>query len=120
MIMSIANTFPFFEADQVLTNKHLNDLFNYLDQQDRLSRCKLMGSGIVCGLEISHTSDTINITKGCGLTTQGYIILFCDHIGQEGYKYYMPYTRPAFPNHLQLIHQCPPDPGTGNILFYAS
>ncbi|HTE12503.1 MAG TPA: hypothetical protein VK645_16080, partial [Chitinophagaceae bacterium] len=118
--MSIANTFPVFEPDQVLTNQHLNDLFNYLDQQDRLTRCKLMGSGIVCGLEISHTSDTINITKGCGLTSQGYIILFCDHTGEEGYKYYMPFTRPAFPNDLQLISQCPPDPNRNNILFYAS
>ncbi|HWK04712.1 MAG TPA: hypothetical protein VNS58_13825 [Puia sp.] len=118
--MSISNTFPVFEPDQVLTNKHLNDLFNYLDQQDRLTRCKLLGSGIVCGLEISNTGNTINVTKGCGLTTQGYIILFCDHTGEEGYKYYVPYTRPAFPNDLQLITQCGLDPNRNNILFYAS
>jgi len=118
--MSIANTFPVFEPDQVLTNQHLNDLFNYLDQQNRLTRCKLLGSGIVCGLEISHTSDTINITRGCGITSQGYIILFCDHVGENGYKYYRPYTQPAFPNDLQLISQCPPDPNRNNIPFYAS
>lgn len=118
--MSIANTFPVFEPDQVLTNRHLNDLFNYLDQQDRLTRCKLLGSGIVCGLEISHTPDTINITKGCGLTTQGYIILFCDHIGENGYKYYMPFTRPPFPNDLHLIRQCGPEPDHTNIPFYSS
>jgi len=119
MIMSIANTYPVFEPDQVLTNKHLNGLFNYLDQQDRLTRCKLLGSGIVCGLEISHTTGSINITKGCGLTSQGYIILFCDHIGENGYKYYMPFTRPPFPNDLQLIVQCGPEPGHNNIPFYA-
>lgn len=120
MTMSIANTFPVFEADQVLTNQHLNDLFNYLDQQDRLTRCKLLGSGIVCGLEISRTPDTINITKGCGLSSQGYLILFCDHIGREGYKYYMPYSRPAFPNDLKLVTQCGPDPDRSHILFYAT
>jgi hypothetical protein len=120
MIMSIANTYPVFEADQVLTNNHLNELFNYLDQQNRLTRCKLLGSGIVCGLDISHTSDTININKGCGLTSQGYIILFCDHSGENGYKYMMPYNRPPFPNHLQLITQCGPDPDRNNILFYAN
>jgi hypothetical protein len=120
MIMSIANTYPVFEADQVLTNNHLNELFNYLDQQDRLTRCKLLGSGIVCGLEISHTPDTIHITKGCGLTSQGYIILFCDHIGENGYKYIIPYNRPPFPNQLQLIRQCGPDPDRNNILFFAN
>ena len=117
MIMSIVNSFPFFEPDQVLTNNHLNNLFNYLDQQERLTRCKLLGSGIVCGLEISHTNDTINITKGCGLTSQGYIILLCDHTGENGYKYYMPFTKPAFPNDLEIISQCG-DPDLTNIPFY--
>ena len=117
--MSIVNTFPFFEADQVLTNNHLNSLFNYLDQQERLSRCKLIGSGIVCGLDISHTTDTINITKGCGLTSQGYIILLCDHTGANGYKYYMPFTKPAFPADLEIISQCG-DPDLSNVPFYAS
>jgi hypothetical protein len=120
MIMSIANTFPVFEPDQVLTNRHLNDLFNYLDQQDRLTRCKLLGSGIVCGLDISHTTDTINITKGCGLTSQGYIILFCDHIGANGYKFYMPFTRPPIPKDIHLIFQCGPEPSLENIPFYSS
>lgn len=117
--MSIAHTYPVFEPDQVLTNRHLNDLFNYLDEQDRLTRCKLLGSGIVCGLEISHANSTINITKGCGLTSQGYIILFCDHIGENGYKYYMPFARPPFPNDIDLIVQCGPDPDRNNIPFYA-
>jgi len=117
--MSIVNTYPIFEPDQVLTNKHLNEMFNYLDEQERLTRCKLLGSGIVCGLEISHTSDTINITKGCGLTSQGFIILFCDHIGENGYKYYIPFTRPPFPNDIELITQCGPDPNRNNIPFYA-
>lgn len=116
--MSIANTFPVFEADQVLTNRHLNDLFNYLDQQDRLTRCKLLGSGIVCGLEISHTADTIHITKGCGLTSQGYIILFCDHLGENGYKFYRSFNRPPFPNDLQLIRQCGPEPDRDALPFY--
>ena len=117
--MSIANTFPVFEPDQVLTNKHLNDLFNYLDEQDRLTRSKLIGSGIVCGLEISLANDTINITKGCGLTSQGYIILFCDHVGENGYKYYTPYAKPAFPADLEIIYQCGnPDPT--HVPFFAA
>src|SRR5882757_62236 len=120
MIMGIMNTFPVFQPDQVLTNQHLNDLFNYLDQQERLSRCKLLGSGIVCGLDISHTADTINITKGCGITSQGYLILFCDHIGDSGYKYYIPYAKHPFPADLQLIAQCRDTVETTNIPFYGS
>ena len=117
--MSIVNTYPVFEPDQVLTNRHLNDMVTYLEQQERLTRCKLLGSGIVCGLEISHAPGTINITKGCGLTSQGYIILFCDHIGRNGYKYIMPFVRPPFPKDLNLIVQCGPEPSQGNIPFYS-
>ncbi|MBL0741125.1 hypothetical protein [Chryseolinea lacunae] len=119
--MSIANTFPVFEADQVLTNKHLNGLFNYLDQQDRLTRIKLLGNGIVCGLDISYAPNpgVISITKGCGVTSQGFLITFCDHVGEQGYRYAMPFTRPPFPNDLQLISQCG-EPSRTNIPFYAS
>ena len=80
--METRNTFPVFEPDQVLTNNHLNDLFNYLDQQNRLSRMKLIGSGIVCGLEITfdQKNGSINISKGCGLTSQGFLITFCDSV----------------------------------------
>ena len=45
-------TYPVFEANQVLTNAHLNDLFEYLDEQTRLTRANLIGIGIVCGLEV--------------------------------------------------------------------
>jgi hypothetical protein len=45
-------TYPVFEANQVLTNAHLNQLFTYLDEQERLTRANLIGIGIVCGLEI--------------------------------------------------------------------
>ena len=44
--------FPVFEANQVLTSGHLNDVFDYLDEQTRLTRSNLIGIGIVCGLEI--------------------------------------------------------------------
>ena len=50
--MSNTNAYIIFEPDQVLTNDHLNELFDYLDVQERLTRNKLIGIGIVCGLEI--------------------------------------------------------------------
>jgi hypothetical protein len=114
--MSIASTFPIFEADQVLTNNHLNSLFNYLDQQSRITRSKLIGSGIVCGLEIKNSANSINVSKGCGLTSQGYMITLCD----KEFSHYIPFTAPDYPNDLQLISQCTEtDEVSGNgFLFY--
>lgn len=69
-------TYPVFEANQVLTNSHLNDLFSYLDEQNRLTRANLVGIGIVCGLQLEFNgTDTIRVTKGCGITSEGYLIL---------------------------------------------
>ncbi|TNE57314.1 MAG: hypothetical protein EP344_11345 [Bacteroidetes bacterium] len=71
--------YPFFEANQVLTNRHLNQLFSYLDEQERLTRANLIGIGIVCGLDISlegtAAAPVIRITRGCGVTSQGYLIV---------------------------------------------
>lgn len=111
--MGIANNFPVFEADQVLSNKHLNDLFNYLDQQGRLTRAKLIGCGIVCGLEISYTQQAIHVSKGAALTSQGYLALHCE----SDYTHFVPYAVREFPNDLSLIKQCG-NVETGNIPFY--
>ncbi|HZH71582.1 MAG TPA: hypothetical protein VFD91_03735, partial [Mariniphaga sp.] len=101
--MTFANTYPVFEADQVLTNDHLNSMVNYLDQQDRLTRMKLIGSGIVCGLEIEPTASEIKVKKGCAVTSQGFMVLHCETV----YTHYIPYLIPVFPNDLQLNQQCP-------------
>jgi len=45
-------TFRFSKRNQVLTSGHLNDVFDFLDEQTRLTRSNLIGIGIVCGLEI--------------------------------------------------------------------
>ena len=111
--MTIANTYPVFEADQVLTNDHLNSMVNYLDQQDRLTRMKLIGSGIVCGLEIEPSTTEIKISKGCAVTSQGFMVLHCETV----YTHYVPYTPPAFPDDLHLVQQCP-SREVGSIPFY--
>ncbi len=111
--MTIANTYPVFEADQVLTNDHLNSMVDYLDQQDRLTRMKLIGSGIVCGLEIEPAGTEIRVSKGCAVTSQGFMVLHCDTL----YTHYIPYTAPAFPDGLSLVQQCP-SRETGVIPFY--
>lgn len=70
--------FPLFVPDQVLTSDNLNQLFNYLDMEGRMTRTNLIGIGIVCGLKVKQGSDGngpyIMITKGTGVTSSGYLV----------------------------------------------
>ena len=76
MLPSNPSVYPEFVADQILTAHDLNESFNYLDEQERLTRIKLLGMGIVCGLQIkTNTAGTeITISKGVGVTSYGYLI----------------------------------------------
>ncbi len=102
------NEYMVFEADQVLTNDHLNKLFNYLDQQNRWTRNKLIGVGIVCGLNIVQHTGVIEITKGCGVTSQGYLIILDE---AKQYTYYLPYTGVDQPKDLPFTYP-------GNLPFF--
>ncbi len=71
--------YPLFEANQVLTSHHLNQVFDYLDEQERLTRANLIGIGIECGLEIqlevSGNDKAIHLSKGCGVGSAGYLLI---------------------------------------------
>jgi hypothetical protein len=105
--MANPNNYIVFEPDQVLTNDHLNEMFNYLDQQNRWTRNKLIGIGIVCGLDIVQHTGTIEITKGCGVTSQGYLIVQ----DTSQFAYYIPYSPIDQPNDLPFTYP-------GNLPFY--
>lgn len=99
--------YPVFEANQVLSDLHLNEIVNYLDEQDRLTRANLIGIGIVCGLEISlnpsgATAPTIRLTRGCGVTSEGYLIVEPDDVDQVSYR---EYVLPQEPDYLSLRDQ---------------
>lgn len=83
--------YPIFEANQVLTNDHLNDIFEYLDEQGRLTRANLIGIGIVCGLEFSvnTAAATINLSRGCGISSQGYLLLEPEDVVLTAYREYL-------------------------------
>jgi hypothetical protein len=83
--------FPVFEANQVLMNGHLNNLFIYPDQQTRLTRSHLIGIGIVCGLDIkldTTASTAIHLSKGCGVTSEGYLTVEPDDVTLVAYRNY--------------------------------
>ncbi len=100
-------TYPVFESNQVLTNRHLNDLFEFLDEQNRLTRTNLVGIGIVCGLKFSVAADSssITVTKGCGVTSEGYLAVIPDDpttttpdsVKLEGWKVYKAPADVAYP-----------------------
>jgi hypothetical protein len=77
----VFDRYPVFEANQVLSNQHLNQVFDYLDEQGRLTRANLVGIGIVCGLELRRpASGTIALLRGCGITSSGYLIVEPDDL----------------------------------------
>src|ERR1700760_3442686 len=106
--MENLNEYIFFQPDQVLTNDHLNQTFSYLDQQNRWTRNKLIGIGIVCGLDIVLNTGVIEITKGCGVTSQGYLITQDD----TQYTYYISYPAIAPPADLPFTYN------NGDLPFY--
>jgi hypothetical protein len=72
-LSTITTQYRRFTKNQVLTEGHLNEIVDFFDDQDRLTRICLSGVGIVCGFEVSYleTTKTISITQGSGITTDG-------------------------------------------------
>jgi len=68
--------YPLFVANQVLKKDHLNALFNYLDEQNRLTRTNLVGVGIVCGVDVipNPANSSITVTHCGGVTSLGYLV----------------------------------------------
>ena len=66
--------YPKYSPGEVLTHSSLNSSFGYLEEQDRLVRSSVIGSGIVDGLEYRYTNGKITICKGVALTADGFYI----------------------------------------------
>ncbi len=67
--------FNYFVDNQVLTAGQLNNLTDYFDRQHRLSRARLFGAGIVSGLQLRRSGNSIGLSKGVGLTSDGDLIV---------------------------------------------
>lgn len=87
-------SYPVFVRDQVLTHQQLNNVVEFLYGEDRLTRRWLFGAGIVCGLEVksetnSETQLCVKLSPGCGITTDGHLIVIDQEIE---YKYSRDFT----------------------------
>lgn len=95
-----SNKYPEFVPDQLLTNEHLNNLFRYTDSEGRATRSRLIGIGVVCGLEVRATGTSITITKGCGITTAGYLVRLEEDTTYTHSRPYDPLTEHAYDRFL--------------------
>lgn len=93
--------YPEFVPDQVLTSDHLNNLFDYLDEQERMTRANLLGIGIVCGLEVKTESNVITVTKGVGVTSAGYLIR---QETDKQYRAFKPYDTAKKEYYEKFVH----------------
>ena len=87
---AVQDTYPLFEANQVLSNLHLNQLFDYLGEQERVTRANLIGIGISCGLtlKLDDATTTLHLAPGCGITTEGYLVVEADPVALTSYREY--------------------------------
>lgn len=83
---------PRFEENQVLSYQHLNQLSDYLEGEDRLSRRALIGAGVVCGLELDGAPRRgLRLSRGTALTTDGWLChLEADLVFTCAREYHLP------------------------------
>lgn len=82
------NIYPVFEADQVLSQKDLNNVVSHLEEQDRITRKNLTGLGIVCGLELSYpTESSVKISCGTAITSLGFQINWEEKLFNHYHEY---------------------------------
>lgn len=86
------SSYPVFTSGQILTSSHLNDMVEYLEPQDRLTRTKLVGIGVVCGLEVSlRPGAQVRVSGGCAVTSEGYLLV----LDGRTYDQFRPYKVPV-------------------------
>ncbi|KPH15027.1 PKD domain-containing protein [Chryseobacterium sp. ERMR1:04] len=124
-----------FNENQALTEGQLNEFIDYFEDQDRLSRTRLSGVGVVCGFKSTYIDDilqpqaskekipgdieidfnTIWITQGAGVTTDGDLITLRQKGAQssgvkidfaaDNYKYYRNYIDEVQYKHFRIRDQ---------------
>ncbi len=108
----ISTLYSVFEKDQVLTHDQLNSIANYLDDQNRLSRVKLLGIGIVCGLAVSLKANVVRVKKGVGISSDGDILYYAQDMRFDQFLLYDE-SNPAYSPFF-----AGGDPETGMIKVY--
>jgi hypothetical protein len=118
ILQEITTGYSIFEKDQVLTESQLNSVTDYLNDQTRLTSIYLLGVGVVSGLRVSLQNNTVIVTKGIGITTDGDLLFYNNNTVfdrflkyDESYPKYAPfYTEGGMIPVYELIRQGATDP----------
>ena len=87
-LKQISTDYSIFEKDQVLTHDQLNSISGFFDDQTRLTRVKLLGVGVACGLRISMQGSNVKVSKGAGVTTDGDLLYLNEDTVFDKFKLY--------------------------------
>jgi len=130
---NITTQYRKFNENQVLTEGQLNEFIDYFEDQDRLSRTRLSGVGVVCGFKSTYVDfivrpedemvkkdvapdldlHTIAITQGSGVTTDGDLITLRQKgstaseatidFDVKNYKYFREYIDKIGYQHFRIV-----------------
>lgn len=79
-----------FVKDQVLTEVQLNEIIDFFEDQHRITRTCLIGTGIVCGLHLRRYAKSISLGDGVAVTTDGDLF----KMSATNFKYFAEYIQP--------------------------
>jgi hypothetical protein len=79
-----------FVKDQVLTEVQLNEIIDFFEDQHRVTRTCLIGTGIVCGLHVRRTPTQVTLSAGAAITTDGDLL----KMEFTRYRHFAEYTMP--------------------------
>lgn len=98
---TITTGYTYFEKDQVLTAGQLNGITDYLDDQQRLTRTGLLGTGILSGFDLQLAGDRILVSRGAGVTSDGDLLALASATSFDRYRVYdekAPFYPPFYPD----------------------
>jgi hypothetical protein len=100
ILETITTDYTIFEKDQVLTEAQLNQVTNYLNDQNRLTRINLLGVGIASGLQATIESNgadvALLVSKGMGITTDGDLLYYLEGQRFDRFMQYDARTNPLY------------------------
>lgn len=78
-----------FVKDQVLTEVQLNEIIDFFEDQHRITRTCLIGTGIVCGLHLKRDANSVSLGEGVAVTTDGDVF----KMSNTNYRYFAEYVQ---------------------------
>jgi hypothetical protein len=92
-----------FVKDQVLTEVQLNEIIDFFEDQHRVTRTCLIGTGIVCGLPLTRHASTrvVRLGAGAAVTTDGDLMKIRD----TEFKYFKEYEQPEGAHYDPFYYQ---------------